>query len=225
MGSPNACRSLVRAKGWRCLDIGTYDGFWAFEMERRGASEVIALDVVDVEQWDWPLPGRKQTLLDWKQGIPSYTGFDVAHRALSSRVERIELSVYEATPEKLGMFDFILFGDLLPHLRDPVGALTAIRSVCRGQLLSADVVSLTMTLLRPFHPAADLEALRAPFWWTPNVAARKRMLSAAGYDLLRTGPYLVPRGEGAPPPRRSPRAQFLHRLGLPHLWVLAAPTP
>src|SRR6476620_1119335 len=155
---PRSCEGL------RCLDIGTYDGFWAFEMERRGASEVVALDVVDVEQWDWPIPGRKQTLLDWKQGIPSYTGFDVAHRAFGSRVERIELSVYEATPEKLGMFDFILFGDLLPHLRDPVGALTAIRSVCRGQLLSADVVSVTMTLLRPFHPAADLEALRAPFW-------------------------------------------------------------
>src|SRR5437660_12337372 len=28
--------------GMRCLDIGTMDGFWAFEMERRGAAEVVA---------------------------------------------------------------------------------------------------------------------------------------------------------------------------------------
>src|SRR3954452_4256820 len=30
--------------GKRCLDIGTADGFWAFEMERRGAAEVLATD-------------------------------------------------------------------------------------------------------------------------------------------------------------------------------------
>src|SRR5215212_12012394 len=39
--------------GKRALDIGTFDGFWAFEMERRGA-EVTAIDVDDVQQYDWP---------------------------------------------------------------------------------------------------------------------------------------------------------------------------
>jgi tRNA (mo5U34)-methyltransferase len=31
--------------GKRCLDIGTMDGFWAFELERRGAAEVLATDI------------------------------------------------------------------------------------------------------------------------------------------------------------------------------------
>jgi len=31
-------------RGARCLDIGTADGFWAFEMERRGAADVLATD-------------------------------------------------------------------------------------------------------------------------------------------------------------------------------------
>jgi 2-polyprenyl-3-methyl-5-hydroxy-6-metoxy-1,4-benzoquinol methylase len=31
--------------GRRCLDIGTADGFWAFEMDRRGAADVLATDV------------------------------------------------------------------------------------------------------------------------------------------------------------------------------------
>jgi hypothetical protein len=30
--------------GLRCLDVGTMDGFWAFEMEHRGAREVVAVD-------------------------------------------------------------------------------------------------------------------------------------------------------------------------------------
>src|SRR5689334_4047032 len=33
--------------GMRCLDVGTMDGFWAFELERRGAGEVVAIDLVD----------------------------------------------------------------------------------------------------------------------------------------------------------------------------------
>src|SRR5436853_2151050 len=40
-------------RGKRCLDIGTYDGFLAFELERRGAAEVIATDIGGEEQWDW----------------------------------------------------------------------------------------------------------------------------------------------------------------------------
>ncbi len=33
--------------GKRALDVGTFDGFWAFELERRGA-DVVALDVDDL---------------------------------------------------------------------------------------------------------------------------------------------------------------------------------
>lgn len=40
-------------RGKRCLDIGTFDGFFAFELERRGASEVVATDIAEPEQWDW----------------------------------------------------------------------------------------------------------------------------------------------------------------------------
>ena len=40
--------------GKRCLDVGTYDGFLAFELERRGASEVVAIDIDDHDRWDWP---------------------------------------------------------------------------------------------------------------------------------------------------------------------------
>jgi len=31
--------------GKRCLDVGTADGFWAFEMEKRGAADVLATDL------------------------------------------------------------------------------------------------------------------------------------------------------------------------------------
>ena len=34
-----------RMDGMRVLDVGTFDGFWAFEFEKRGAAEVVALDI------------------------------------------------------------------------------------------------------------------------------------------------------------------------------------
>ena len=41
-------------EGGRCLDVGTMDGFWAFELERRGAGEVVAIDLVDPARHDSP---------------------------------------------------------------------------------------------------------------------------------------------------------------------------
>jgi hypothetical protein len=38
--------------GMRCLDVGTMGGFWAFELERRGAGEVVASHVLDATRLD-----------------------------------------------------------------------------------------------------------------------------------------------------------------------------
>ena len=47
-----------RLDGLRVLDVGTWDGFFAFEAERRGAAEVIALDLDDERELDFP-PRRR----------------------------------------------------------------------------------------------------------------------------------------------------------------------
>src|ERR1700756_1076631 len=49
-----------RLDGLRVLDVGTWDGFWAFEFERRGAAEVVALDLDDERLLDYP-PRRRPT--------------------------------------------------------------------------------------------------------------------------------------------------------------------
>ena len=53
-------RSLPRdLTGKRCLDVGTFDGFWAFAMEDRGAQSVVAIDVDDTSQLEHP-PLRRE---------------------------------------------------------------------------------------------------------------------------------------------------------------------
>src|SRR5881275_1427236 len=85
-------------RGLRCLDVGTYDGFLAFELERRGAHEVVALDIGRHEDWDWPaaLRARGPAYLAELAG-PKGNGFEIAHEVLGSEVELVVASAYDLT--------------------------------------------------------------------------------------------------------------------------------
>jgi tRNA (mo5U34)-methyltransferase len=218
-------------EGKRCLDIACANGFWAFEMERRGAAEVIALDLPNAEALDWPGAGNPPQVDHVEEPRRC---FEVAREALGSSVERLDLSVYDITPERLGTFDFVFIGNVLLHLRDPVGALKAARSVVGGELLSVDVVSLVATIKSPRQPMATLSDRPLPWWWTPNRAGYRNYFTRAGFDLVDTGGiFFFPFGDGyerRPPMREVLRSAsglwfwtVLRRFGAPTSWVLARP--
>ena len=185
-------------RGKRCLDVGTYDGFFAFELERRGALEVVATDISDHSQWDWPAAMRERgaeylASVAGEKGL----GFRVAHEALGSSVVRRELSVYDLSPEAVGEFDVVVCGSLMLHLKNPVAALEAIRSVCRGSLLSAEQIDPVLTLLSPRRPAMWFRAGHETQWQIPNAAALPALVESAGFSVERaTRPYAVPFGAG-----------------------------
>src|SRR4051812_29361113 len=79
-----------RMDGMRAVDVATFNGFWAFEMERRGA-EVVALDLEDPNDLDWPAL-RPRTVPDASIG----QGFNLVREALGSKVERVETNIYDA---------------------------------------------------------------------------------------------------------------------------------
>ncbi len=105
-----------RLDGVRALDIGCSDGYFSFELERRGA-EVVAVDFV----------------------ANTATGFSVAKEILGSRVEYRVDNVYNLAPDDYGKFDIVFFLGVLYHLRKPLAALDTIRSVMKagGELFVA----------------------------------------------------------------------------------------
>jgi tRNA (mo5U34)-methyltransferase len=221
--------------GRRCLDVGTYDGFLAFEMERRGALEVVATDIADHADWDWPpdVRARGSEELAHLAGPEKGVGFRIAHGALGSRVEKVAISIYELAPDRVGMFDVVVCGSLLLHLRDPLRALEALRRVCGGLLLSAEAIDLWLSIVAYNRPAASLNGIGSLCqWWTPNVMGHRQMIASAGFEILRTTrPYSVPFGVAHPPPDGSFRSRknlALQRVmagsaGVPHAAVLARP--
>jgi tRNA (mo5U34)-methyltransferase len=217
--------------GKRCLDIGTFDGFWAYEMERRGAREVVAVDLLDRASWDWPIGSRPEVMDAIDRRKAGGAGFNLTRAALGSSVERRELSIYALDPDDIGRFDFIYLGSLLLHLQNPVKALEAVHSVCAGQLLSVDAYDIGLTVRHPRRPVAELDAVGRPWWWKPNLAGLRRMIEAAGFLVLEgPKPFLMPPGPGQGRPHVRSRDLrykegrtifFRTRAGDPHASTLA----
>jgi len=179
--------------GMRCLDVGTMDGFWAFEMERRGAAEVVAVDIDDPNRLDWPLSLRSTVkTLDETKG----DRFQLARRALGSNVTRILRSVYELDTD-LGSFDLIFCGDLLVHLKDPITAVENIHKVCGGSAVICNpVVRFRFGRRRPL---AEFDGIDNFQWWLLTETAMERMMRAAGFTRVDVGAaFELPATAGGP---------------------------
>lgn len=166
---------LPDLQGKRVLDVGTRDGFFAFECERLGA-EVVAVDHAEME----------------------LTGFSAAKRIYGSRVEYVQANVYDLDPARLGTFDIVLFLGVLYHLRHPLLALDRLRPLCRellvvesltcdarvftgyetGQALAELAPGLTGVPLAQFLPVRRFHG-DPTNKWVPNVACLLALLEDA----------------------------------------------
>ncbi len=197
-------------EGTRCLDVGTWDGFYAYELEARGAAEVVAVDLPDLRDIDWPPevrahPERNPTLQEATQPRPA--GFDLVKELRGSSVRWQGCSIYDLDPDSVGTFDLVVVGSLLVHLRDPVRALDAVRRVVRpgGHLLLADYLHAPVNVLGRGRPLFELRGVGNDFqWWLASDRGLRQLLTVAGFDIDRVSPYFLLR-PGAHYPVRSLR--------------------
>jgi tRNA (mo5U34)-methyltransferase len=155
--------------GRSVLDIGAWDGFFSFEAERRGARRVVASDY-----YAWHGQG-------WGTG-KGKSGFELARRALGSRVEDVDVDVLDLSAERVGTFDLVFFLGVLYHVPNPLLALERVAAVT-GHCLVLETVVDMVGISRPaaaFYP--DRELNNDPTnWWGPNHAAVCGMLAAVGF--------------------------------------------
>jgi tRNA (mo5U34)-methyltransferase len=187
------------------------DGFWAFELERRGAGEVVASDVLDATRLDHCVADR---LRGQQHRRGSERNFALAAELRKSRIELRDLSVYDLDPAEVGEFDLVVMGYVLQMLRDPLRGLEAVRRVCRGHLILLDTVSRPLELLPA--PLARLDARRdGSEWFVLNRRGLRKALELAGWIVERTTPLLRDRpgpGVGRRELALLPRA--MHAFGI-----------
>lgn len=162
--------------GKTALDIGAASGFFAFEMEKRGA-KVVATDLPEWAAHDFaPIYEPDKTPEEGRRYLRE--PFALAKEVLGSQVEKREISIYDLSPQTLGTFDLVFCGSLLLHLTDAVRALWRIRSVT-GE------VAIIATAIEPEVGAEPLARFighhKGDTWWLPNRACLEAMVQSAGF--------------------------------------------
>lgn len=170
--------------GARVLDIGGWNGCFSFECERRGASEVVMVEPTPVAS----------------------TGFEITKAYLDSKVKRVDGTIYDLDPDKLGHFDIVLCLGVIYHLRYPLLGLDNIRRVCKRDLY-VESACLEEAFCAPAPTGAvpldklgphlkDLSIVQfskenlyfndTTNWFIPNRTAADAMLESAGFAVTHS---------------------------------------
>jgi tRNA (mo5U34)-methyltransferase len=189
-----------------CLDVATANGLFAFEMERRGAARVVAMDAPSLGDLDL-LPRVRQRMgprLNEMVG-PGQPQFQIAHDYLASKVEPVLCNVYDLSPETVGRFDVVMCGSLLLHLFNPLKALVniltvtlelAIIEVPVDAELDAKHSTEPLVAVGCRHAERDLLGKRAVYWRF-STSAVEEMLAYAGFSSTRRqATFELPAGIG-----------------------------
>ena len=159
--------------GKTVCDIGSWDGFFSFEAERRGAARVLATDSF---VWGGNTWGSK-------------AGFELVREVTGSRVEDKTIDVLDLSPEAVGTFDVVLFLGVLYHMRYPMLAVDRVASICTERL----ILETHVDLVHSRRPAVALYEAREldddpTNWCGPNPAAVAVMLRRAGFTRVEVMP-------------------------------------
>lgn len=149
--------------GVRALDVGCRDGFFSFELERRGA-KVVAVDSVRAEE----------------------TGFDIARGLLGRTTSFRTRNAYDLSPESEGTFGLVLFLGVLYHLRHPLLGLDRLRSVCdtdATMFLSTEIASGDEREAWARYYARNSFKSNGMTTWVPNQTALVDLLTDAQFRI------------------------------------------
>lgn len=146
-------------RGKRVLDIGAWDGWFSFEMERRGAT-VVAVDAT------------------------TKTRFLEAKAMMNSKVEHVVADICHLTPRDVGYFDIVLFFGVLYHLKHPMLALERVCElstdlVCVESFVTDEQPSGTIPAME-FYEGTEL-AGQFDNWVGPNISCLMAMCRTAGF--------------------------------------------
>jgi tRNA (mo5U34)-methyltransferase len=164
--------------GKRVLDVGCWDGLWSFEVEKRGAAEVYAID--DVSQ----------------RSFHSTRTFNLAKDALRSSARYFPDVPIERVPSLGVKFDIVLFCGVYYHLRDPLRALGILRSVLNdGGLIVMEgtaIYNQRKSFATFFYN--DISYGDPSNWWLPTVKCLEEWVEGSFFQkkstYLHTGKLL-----------------------------------
>ena len=191
------CRSVVESylghvtfEGKSVLEVGPANGFFTFAMEQRGAA-VTCLDLGERGSWDL-VPGPLLDLPELEKAVRSVLrriekAFWHGHGLTESRARICYGSIYQA-PDVAPAAEIGVLGNVLQHLRDPVGGLAALADrvtdtlIVTEALWSDDERVFTEHFMR-FMPRSDAPTITQS-WWLMSVPLIAELLKMLGFEIV-----------------------------------------
>ncbi len=128
--------------GKTVLDVGPGNGFWSFEMERRGAT-VTAVELGDSDEWDMVphggVPPRQDSEARAAATVELREAFTYCHTKLNSKVRCVNGSIYNV-PNLVRRSDIALLGNILQHLRDPLLAIERVAQTVTERIIISETI-------------------------------------------------------------------------------------
>lgn len=164
----------------RCLDIACNEGFFSFEIAKRGAREVVGFDA-------------RPSVIEKAEYVRSAMACSNASFSL--------LDIEQLTPEWKGRFEVVLCLGIVYHLENPIGCLRRVRSVTEkvcvvdtqlnrfsgeietpeGRASSVQRRPWALTVVD--EPVGELSGIQ-PVSLVPNHRAMLRILEAVGFKSV-----------------------------------------
>ncbi len=154
--------------GREVLDIGSWNGYFAFAAKRAGAARVIASDSLC---WQLPVFRGRET-------------FDLARECLGLDIEAVVIDPTDL-PGPLAAVDVVLFLGVFYHMHDPLAVLKNAAALAREALVIETHQDL-LALDRPgmvFYPRDTLNGDHSN-WWGPNPECMFELLESLGWPQV-----------------------------------------
>ena len=154
-------RLPVELAGKSFLDVGCWEGVHCAEAVRRGASEVVGVDLC--------------------------TGPELADNVDRYGFDFLQMDVFGEAFGGLGRFDVVLCSGLLPTALSPALLIRRLRAATRELLvLETPVTTLAGDVPMMLFEGGDEGTANRANWWAPNRLCLDRMLAAAGFAGIST---------------------------------------
>lgn len=176
---------LKRLDGLSVLDVGTFDGLFAFECEKRGAESVMAIDIY-------------QRCAGQLNDVDSNKPFQLAKKILNSNVQFkfTSLEDFERFENPFiynySTFDLILYYGVMYHIENPLGAVKKLMSLINpgGTILLETTISTKSDLpIMEYRPGFENDPTNT---WYPTKECVKLMFmenGAKSVDVVYSDPY------------------------------------
>lgn len=184
-------RDNLEYRNKNVLDIGSFDGMWAFEAERLGAGAVVA---TDSNFRAFPNFLFCRQALD-SAVIPYY---NVSPYELSERLAVHFEDTHEGERPYHNLFEIVQHLGVLYHLRDPLMSLGQTRSVMRtgGHLLLETAAVLddkaSYMVFNGVPPEKGRIYEDVTTWWAPSLLCLREMLSASLFSVDEQSLNVIP---------------------------------